>query len=77
MVAIGAAPMGIVYATDAAAEPRVDVLATFPEDSHAPIVYPAALVAGHGGGAAAEFLDFLKTDAAGEVLTGLGFVLPD
>ncbi|WP_172328995.1 molybdate ABC transporter substrate-binding protein [Mangrovicoccus sp. HB161399] len=77
LVAVGAAPMGIVYATDAAAEPRVGVLATFPEDSHAPIRYPAALVADRPGTAAAEFLEFLKTDEAGSVLAGLGFALPD
>ncbi len=77
LVAVGAAPMGIVYATDASAEPRVGVLATFPEDSHAPILYPAALVAGRAGTAPAEFLDFLKTDEAGAVLAALGFTLPD
>jgi len=32
------APLGIVYATDAAADPRVKVIAVFPEDTHPPIV---------------------------------------
>jgi molybdate transport system substrate-binding protein len=44
-VATGEAPLGIVYATDAAAEPKVKVVGTFPEDSHPPVVYPAALLA--------------------------------
>jgi molybdate transport system substrate-binding protein len=45
-VARGEAPLGIVYETDARAEPRVRVVATFPADSHPPIVYPFALTAG-------------------------------
>ena len=36
LVAIGEAPMGVVYATDAAAEEGVSVLGVFPEDSHPP-----------------------------------------
>jgi molybdate transport system substrate-binding protein len=43
LVARGEAPLGIVYTTDARAEPRVKVVATFPEDSHPPILYPVAL----------------------------------
>ena len=42
LVSTGEAPLGIVYQTDAAAEPAVKVVGTFPEDSHPPIVYPAA-----------------------------------
>jgi molybdate transport system substrate-binding protein len=45
-VARGEAPLGIVYRTDAAAEPNVIVVGTFPADSHPPIVYPAAVLAG-------------------------------
>ncbi len=37
----GEVPAGIVYATDANAEPKVKVIGTFPADSHPPIVYPA------------------------------------
>ncbi|WP_339873528.1 molybdate ABC transporter substrate-binding protein [uncultured Brevundimonas sp.] len=54
LVARGEAPLGVVYATDARAEPRVRVVATFPAGSHAPIVYPAArLRRSQGGGDAA------------------------
>lgn len=34
LVATGEAPLGIVYATDAKAEPRVSVIGTFPADTH-------------------------------------------
>ena len=44
-VARAEAPLGIVYATDARAEPDVEVVASFPDDTHAPIVYPAAVIA--------------------------------
>ena len=45
LVSTGEAPLGIVYATDAAAEPGVKVVGVFPEDSHPPIVYPVGLTA--------------------------------
>ena len=35
LVARGEAPLGIVYATDAKADPKVKVLDTFPESTHA------------------------------------------
>jgi len=39
----GEAPLGIVYQTDAAADPNVKIVGTFPEDTHPPIIYPVAL----------------------------------
>jgi molybdate transport system substrate-binding protein len=44
LVARGEAPLGIVYATDAAAEPRVRTVAMFPAASHVPITYPLAML---------------------------------
>ena len=43
LVARGEAVLGIVYETDAKVEPGVKIVAKFPENSHPPIVYPAAL----------------------------------
>ena len=43
LVAHGEAPLGIVYKTDAASDPSVKIVGTFPADSHPPIIYPAAL----------------------------------
>ncbi|TWH03640.1 MULTISPECIES: molybdate ABC transporter substrate-binding protein [Pseudoxanthomonas] len=45
LVARGETPLGVVYASDARAEPRVQVVATFPAGSHPPIIYPVAAVA--------------------------------
>ncbi|EKE43566.1 putative molybdate-binding periplasmic ABC transporter protein [Oceaniovalibus guishaninsula JLT2003] len=74
-VALGEAPLGIVYATDAVAEPRVTVLGTFPAESHAPIVYPAGALSDDAQ--ALDFLDYLSGDAAASVFGANGFtVLP-
>ena len=54
LVARGEAPLGIVYRTDAAADPTVRIVGTFPADSHPPIIYPAAVT--KDGDAAADFL---------------------
>ena len=43
LVSRGEAPLGIVYQTDAASDPNVKIVATFPADSHPPIIYPIAL----------------------------------
>jgi molybdate transport system substrate-binding protein len=74
LVVLGEAPFGIVYVSDAIAEPGVSVVATFPEGSHQPIVYPAALVVGADSAGAAAFLDYLSTPAAAEVFAANGFL---
>jgi molybdate transport system substrate-binding protein len=75
-VARGETPLGIVYATDARIDRRVKVVGTFPPSSHAPIVYPAALVKG-GKPAAARFLAYLRGPEAGAIFTRYGFSLSD
>lgn len=75
LVARGEAPLGVVYATDARAEPGVSVVATFPEGSHAPIRYPAALTAG-AGAAAASLLDHLASAEGRAALARHGFPPP-
>ena len=59
LVGRGEAAAGIVYQTDAAAEPNVKIIAAFPEDSHPPILYPAALIAAGTNPDAPAFLSFL------------------
>jgi molybdate transport system substrate-binding protein len=71
-VARGEAPLGIVYATDAAVEPRVQIVAVFPESSHAPISYPVATTS-KASADAASFLIFLRSDAARAIFTRAGF----
>lgn len=71
-VATGAAPLGIVYATDAGAAPRVRALAEFPEDSHDPILYPAVLLR-DAGAEAHDFWTYL-TGPARSVFYDHGFL---
>lgn len=65
----------MVYATDAAADPKVKVVATFPEDSHEPIVYPFGLTASSNNADAAGFLDYLKTADGQKPFAKAGFTL--
>ncbi len=73
LVALGEAPLGIVYASDAAAEPRVRVIGEFPGATHAPIVYSAAMTHRSNNAAGAEYLNFLRGPQAREVFTRWGF----
>ncbi|MGO8800662.1 MAG: molybdate ABC transporter substrate-binding protein [Roseiarcus sp.] len=72
-VARGEAPLGIVYATDAAADASVKVVATFPDDSHPPILYPFALTVSSHNGAADKFLTWLKSPAGRAIFERQGF----
>lgn len=74
-VARGEAPLGIVYETDALAEPRVRILDTFPEDSHLPIRYPAAALR-EAPAQAEAFLQFLEQPQARMRLQNRGFQAP-
>ena len=68
LVARGEAPLGIVYKTDAASDPSVRIVGTFPADSHPPIIYPAALTkegANDGARASSQFLS--SADGQGRV----------
>jgi molybdate transport system substrate-binding protein len=74
-VARGEAPLGIVYQTDAAAEPAVKILGYFPADSYPPIIYPVAVTAGSSNPAAKELLDFLRSIAARPFFEKQGFTV--
>ena len=72
----GEAPLAVVYRSDAVSEPAVRVVATFPASSHAPVVYPVALVAGHDDAAARKLLDLLRAPAQQAIFRDLGFDAP-
>lgn len=77
LVARGAARYGIVYATDARAEPGVVIAGVFPERSHAPIVYPVArLKAAPSPREAETFRRFLLGPAGRTILARRGFAAP-
>jgi molybdate transport system substrate-binding protein len=72
-VASGEADVGVVYATDARAEPRVRVAFTFSPDGHPPIVYPAAVLPNADLEEASAFLAFCEGHAARGIFEDAGF----
>ena len=72
LVARNEAPLGIVYATDAKAEPVVKVVGIFPEALHPPIVYPLAATA-TAKPAAAGYILFLRSQSARDIFERHGF----
>lgn len=74
-VSSGEAPYGVVYASDAAADAGVTVVGTFPNDSHKPIVYPAALLTGARDEADKAFFEALSSDSADATFAAQGFAV--
>lgn len=75
LVERGEAPLGVVYATDAAISKKIKVIGVFPESSHPPIVYPVALVRGRATPTAKAFLEFLRSPDAEAVFKKYGFTV--
>jgi molybdate transport system substrate-binding protein len=71
-IARGEAPVGIVYATDAKIEPGVKIVGVFPDNSHDPVIYPAAATANAKPGTI-QYLAFLRSTAAKSIFQGYGF----
>jgi molybdate transport system substrate-binding protein len=74
LVALGEAALGVVYQTDAIAEDAVSIVAQFPQETHRPILYPAALLS--SSAAATDFLDFLGSSDAQVIFVADGFAIP-
>lgn len=78
LVERGEAPLGIVYATDAAAAPGVRVIGTFPAESHPPVSYPFALARRAEANAEARALfGFLTGAAATATWQRFGFTVAE
>lgn len=75
LVSRGEASYGIVYQTDAVADPGVAVVGTFPEDSHPPIIYPIAVMAQSKNPDAQAYLEFLKSTTAARLFEAQGFII--
>jgi molybdate transport system substrate-binding protein len=75
-VETGNADAGLVYATDAQVSGKVRVVATAPESSHDPIVYPVGVVkGGHNEGDARKFVEFLHSPAVQTIFKKYGFTI--
>ncbi|MCU6455834.1 molybdate ABC transporter substrate-binding protein [Sphingomonas sp. A2-49] len=73
LVERGAAPLGIVYATDARASRAVRIAGVFPATSHPPIVYPVARLAASTNSEGEAFRRFLVSPAGKAVFVRYGF----
>ncbi|MDR1076024.1 MAG: molybdate ABC transporter substrate-binding protein [Xanthomonadaceae bacterium] len=67
------APLGIVYASDAKADPAVVTVATFAESTHPPIIYPVAPVKGAHQAQAAVLVQWLSSPEARTIFERRGF----
>lgn len=70
----GECPLGVVYATDAAASTQVMIAGRFAASSHDPIIYPIALLP-RASAEARDFYRYLQGDAAKAVYRQAGFVV--
>lgn len=75
LVALGESPLGIVYRTGAVASDKVKIVGRFPDDTHKPIIYPAAMTV-HSGTrpkATKSFFHFLQSKTAAHIFRQYGF----
>ena len=73
LVSRGEAPLGVVYGSDAKADPGVRILATFPATSHPPIIYPVARVAASRNPGTHAFVQWLRSREAAAIFRRHGF----
>jgi molybdate transport system substrate-binding protein len=73
-VETGNVDCGVVYSTDAAASTKVKVITTALDESHTPIIYPAAVIKSSTHTVAStDFVNFLSSAAAKAVFVKYGF----
>jgi molybdate transport system substrate-binding protein len=73
LVSTGEAALGIVYQTDANADPGVKVIGTFPSDTHEPIVYPIGVTTESKNTETEAFVKFVQSAKAKELFEAQGF----
>ena len=69
----GEVAAGIVYRSDIKNRDRVRVVAVLPPESHPPIKYPLAVVAGREKPETTAFINFLKSKDAFDIFAEFGF----
>lgn len=74
-VETGNVEAGIVYRTDAQVSDNVEIIATAPQESHSPVIYPVAVVKDSDTPEAGkELIEFLNTDEVQAIFEEYGFV---
>jgi molybdate transport system substrate-binding protein len=69
----GECDVGIVYETDAKVSDKVETIATFPESTHEPILYPLTLLKS-ASTKATGFYEYLKSEKAKGIFAKYGFI---
>ena len=72
-VALGNSPLGIVYYTDAIAEPKVKIIGAFEGDLHTPINYWATIIKKYKNESSIRLFNFLSSDLAKNLYKNHGF----
>ncbi|SUB33025.1 molybdate ABC transporter periplasmic protein ModA [[Pasteurella] mairii] len=76
LVKKGEVPLGVVYQTDAMiSADNVKIVAVFPEKSHMPVEYPAAIVKGRERAETRDFFDYLHSEPAKAIFRQNGFTI--
>jgi molybdate transport system substrate-binding protein len=76
-VETGNVDAGVVYQTDALSAAKVKIVAQAPANSHAPVIYPVAVIkSSKHPTAAKQFAEFLSSPKAASVFQKYGFSLP-
>ncbi len=70
----GEVPLGIVYRTDVLVDKKARLVDVFPDDTHAPIIYPIALTVGAKADAA-KFLAYVRGRSAAVAFERHGFAI--
>lgn len=73
LVELGECAAGIVYSTDTKVSDKIDLIARFPAENHAPIVYPIAAL-NTASKSALDFLNYLKSPEASSLFNKHGFI---
>lgn len=74
LVARGETPLGVVYSSDAKAEPNVSVVHEIPAEAHDVIIYTVLVLNTKNTAQANELQSFLMGDAARSIFAGHGFL---
>jgi molybdate transport system substrate-binding protein len=75
LVSRGESPLGIVYQSDAAADKNVKILAAFSDSSHAPILYPIAILTSSTNVLAEIYVQYLLSAKATPFFEEQGFLI--
>lgn len=76
LVEVKEADLGVVYSSDASISEKVKTVTVFPEDLHAPIEYPIAIMKDKSSAPVNGFYDYLLSPESAAIFKKYGFAVP-